>query len=161
LIQGLAAVQPAAGIGAVQGVKLLTVLIFVPFYGWQLWAVWRAVPSSGSVEGTGEGAGWGGLVGASFDAMLFYLLFVGFQFWPWYLAWLLVPAALLDEPPFGPRRLLGIILCVLSFLLYFPFGWQWARGSLPVWGTAFLAALPMLALCLWLGLRFLWGRQSR
>jgi hypothetical protein len=93
------------------------------------------------------------VVRVSFDIMLFYLLFVGFQFWPWYLAWLVAPAALLDEEAFSPRRIVTLALCVSAPLLYFPFGWQWLRMNFPIWGLALLAALPMIGLLVWLGAR--------
>ena len=80
--------------------------------------------------------------------MLFYLLFVGFQFWPWYLTWLLVPAALLPAAD-NWRRRLALVLCASTPLLYFPFGWQWARQNLPPWSLALVAALPLLSLALW------------
>jgi alpha-1,6-mannosyltransferase len=147
LIQLGRALWPVAGAGpdsvVVQGVKLLTAVLFAPFYLWQMWLAWRA----------GAGASLAGLVRVSFDLMLFYLLFVGFQFWPWYLTWLLVPAALL--PAAGPaqlgpwRRRLSLALCASTPLLYFPFGWQWARQHLPPWSVALLAALPLLGLALW------------
>lgn len=151
LIWMLRSVWPAFHEQIVQGVKLFTVLAFAPFYLWQLWKVWRPGPERGS---------WGNLVCVTFDVILFYLLFVGFQFWPWYLAWLMVPAALLREPAFSVRRTLTIILCVMVPLLYFPFGWQWARDQLPAWGIALFAALPMVGLGVWLGIR-IWQSQRR
>ncbi len=150
------ALWPDSGTGAgsavVQGVKGLTVVVFVPFYSWQLRRAW----DSGR-EGTLDG-----LVRASFDLMLFYLFFVGFQFWPWYLTWLMVPAALLSEADAGLRRPLVLGLCLLAPLLYFPFGWSWARAHLPAWSRALLAALPLLSLALWVALRS-WrdGRTGR
>ena len=72
-----------------QIVKLATVLVFAPFYLVQ-YCVSR---SARLAEDRQRDAG---LFRASFDVMLFYLLFVGFQFWPWYLAWLMVPAALVE-----------------------------------------------------------------
>ena len=140
LIQALWSVWPDATDQIVTGAKFVTVLIFAPFYLSQLWVARKD------------------LVRASFDVMLFYLLFVGFQFMPWYLAWLLVPAALLSDPL---RRRLVTVLCVTAPLLYFPFGWQWARSQLPVWGIALLASLPLLVSCLWLGVWAWHSRRSR
>jgi hypothetical protein len=159
LIWSIWSVWPHAREPIVQGVKAFTVLLFVPFYAWQLLRVWRSGTSPRSMPERREGMVWSRLVRASFDVMLFYLLFVGFQFWPWYLTWLMVPAALLNEGQLGrkvlvPRRLLTILLCVAAPLLYFPFGWRWFRTNLPVSGLALLAALPMVGLCLMLGLRF-------
>ena len=137
---------PAAGPRVVAGVKLLTALVFAPFYLWQLATAWRA--------GTPAG-----LQRVQFDVMLFYLLFVGFQFWPWYLAWLLVPAALLPGDLSGARRRLALILCGLAPLLYFPFGWQWVRGTSLLLLTALLAAVPLLGICAWLLVRA-WRARS-
>jgi hypothetical protein len=97
-------------------------------------------------------------VRASFDVMLFYLLFVGFQFMPWYLTWLMIPAALLAGPV---RQRLAMALSALAPLLYLPFGWQWARENLPAWGMALLTSMPLLLLCAWLGVRAWHGRRSR
>jgi hypothetical protein len=152
LIQLGRALWPAAGAGphsaVVQGVKLLTIILFVPFYAWQLGLSWRA----------GSTASLAGLVQASFDLMLFYLFFVGFQFWPWYLTWILVPAALLPAAKLTPsadwRRRLALALCILTPLLYFPFGWQWARRNLPPWSVALVAALPLLSLAVWAVARY-------
>jgi hypothetical protein len=130
----------------VEGVKLLTVLVFAPFYLSQLVAAWRA----GTLAG---------LAHVAFDVMLFYLLFVGFQFWPWYLAWLLVPAALLPGDLSGVRRRLALILCGLSLSLYFPFGWQWVRGTSMLLLMALLAAVPLLGVCAWLLVRA-WRARS-
>jgi hypothetical protein len=127
---------PRAGQRVVDGVKLLTALVFAPFYLWQLTAAWRA----GTLAS---------LQRAAFDVMLFYQLFVGFQFWPWYLAWLLVPAALLP----GERRRLALIVCGLAPLLYFPFGWQWVRQTSMLLLMALLAAVPLLGVCAWLLVR--------
>ena len=147
------AVWPAAGAGpgsaVVQGVKLLTAVVFAPFYLWQMWLAWRS----------GRAASPGGVVRISFDLMLFYLFFVGFQFWPWYLTWLLVPATLIPGEEGGWRRRLSLALCILTPLLYFPFGWQWARRHLPPWSVALLAALPLLSLALWVAARY-WRRQG-
>lgn len=155
------ALWPAAGPGnaLVQGVKLLTVVVFAPFYAWQLWRAWSS----------GRQGSLAGLVRAAFDVMLFYLFFVGFQFWPWYLTWLLVPAVLLRrtdavllrrtdavllrEGDAGLRREVALGLCLSAPLLYFPFGWQWAQERLPAWSVALLAALPLLSLALWLAFR--------
>lgn len=141
--------QAGAGSATVQGVKLLTVVLFAPFYLWQLWFAWRA----------GRRGDLGDLVRACFDLILFYLLFVGLQFWPWYLAWLLVPAALLREADAGLRRPLTLALCVLAPLLYLPFGWQWAQAHLPRWFLALLAALPLLSLVVWLAV-YAWQRHG-
>jgi hypothetical protein len=160
LIQALASLWPGAQGQIVAGIKLSTALAFAPFYGWQLWVVWRASlpphsPAHSSqpegVVAASEGRGWEKLVRASFDVMIFYLLFAGFQFWPWYLTWLMVPAALLVEPPFGLRHLATIALCVTAPLLYFPFGWRWATQRLPAWGLALLTSSPLIGLGLWLG----------
>jgi hypothetical protein len=136
-------IWPAAGTGpgsaAVQGVKWLTAALFAPFYLWQLRPAWDA----------GREGRLAGLVRISYDLILFYFFFVGFQFWPWYLTWLMVPAALLSEADAGLRRPLVVGLCVLAPLLYFPFGWAWARAALPGWVRAFLAALPVLILAPW------------
>jgi hypothetical protein len=146
------AIWPAAGTGAgsaaVQGVKWLTVGLFVPFYLWQLWLAWDS----------GREGRLAGLVRVSFDLVVFYVFFVGFQFWPWYLTWLMVPAALLREADAGLRRPLAVGMCLLAPLLYFPFGWVWARMHLPPWVRAFLAALPLLSLILWAAVRT-WRRQ--
>jgi len=150
LIWGLAGVWPQARQQVVQGVKVGVALAFVPYYLWQLWRIWRAGPSSGVP--TEQRQGWERLAAASFDVMLFYLLFVGFQFWPWYLTWLLVPAALLVGPTTDVRRTLALLFCLVAPLLYLPFGWQWARAYLPDWGLALLAALPVAAVCVGLGL---------
>jgi hypothetical protein len=123
---------PQAKAQIIEGVKWATALAFAPFYALQLWVA-RLHPLQ-----------------ASFDMMLFYLLFVGFQFMPWYVTWLMVPAALLIDPL---RRRLAVILSILSPLLYLPFGWQWAKAHLPIWTLAFLASVPLLALCLWLAAR--------
>jgi hypothetical protein len=168
LIQAMGSLWPGAQDQIVQGVKLLTALAFAPFYGWQLWVIWRASFSPHSqarrsqVEGMAEGnagRGWEKLVCASLDVMLFYLFFVGFQFWPWYLTWLVVPAALLAEPAFSRRHLATIALCILAPLLYFPFGWRWATDHLPAWGLALLTSLPMIGVGLWLGMQN--GRRHR
>jgi Gpi18-like mannosyltransferase len=150
LILTLWTLWPEAQAGIIQGVKLFTILAFAPFYVWQLWRVWHSGNRSGALDA---------LARACFDIMLFYLLFVGFQFWPWYLTWLMVPAALLYDPAFGLRRCLVLVLCALSPLLYFPFGWQWARHRLPVWAEALLAALPVIAAGIWLGIRFWQSRR--
>jgi hypothetical protein len=123
----------------VQGVKLLTAVVFAPFYAWQLWLSRRD------------------LLRASFDVMLFYLFFVGFQFMPWYLTWLMTPAALLPD---SLRRRTTLILCVAATLLYFPFGWQLARTYLPIWAMAAISALPLLGLASWLGVRAWRARRS-
>jgi hypothetical protein len=142
------AIWPGAGTGpgsaVVQGVKLLTAVLFVPFYLWQLRLAWDS----------GREGRLAGLMRVSFDLILFYFLFVGFQFWPWYLTWLMAPAALLWEADAGLRRRLVVGLCILAPLLYFPFGWTWARAVLPGWFRAFLAALPVLSLALWVGVRY-------
>jgi hypothetical protein len=142
LIQAVWSLWPAAGDQIVAGVKWLAVSVVAPFYLIQLWVA-RKRP-----------------VRASFDVVLFYLLFVSFQFWPWYLTWLMVPAALLSDPL---RQRLAIALCAMAPLLYFPFGWQWARSDLPGWGMALLSSLPLLGFCVWLGVRawLRWGRRSR
>jgi hypothetical protein len=140
LIQFLWSLRPDARQDIVAGVALLTTLIFLPFYVRRLWKA-RTEP-----------------LRASYDVMLFYLLFVGLQFMPWYLAWLLVPAALVPDLW---RRRLAVALCAMTPLLYFPFGWRWARHNLPVWGVALLASLPILALSLWLGARLVRTRGSR
>jgi hypothetical protein len=132
-------VWPDAADQIVLAVKLLTALIFVPFYLNRLWSA-RENP-----------------LRASFDVILFYLLFVGFQFMPWYLTWLMVPAALLSDPL---RRRATVVLCAMAPLLYFPFGWQWARDNLPAWGMALSASIPLLALCVWLGVRAWQGRRA-
>ncbi|MGD8626874.1 MAG: hypothetical protein PVJ34_20225 [Anaerolineae bacterium] len=137
---------PGAGPRVVEGVKLLTVLVFAPFYLSQLVAAWRA----GTLAG---------LAHVAFDVMLFYLLFVGFQFWPWYLAWLLVPAALLPGDLSGVRRRLALILCGLALLLYFPFGWLWVRHTSMLLLMALLAAVPLLGVCAWLLVRA-WRARS-
>jgi len=148
LIHAGRAIWPAVGGGPgsaiVQGVKLLSAFLFAPFYLWQLWLAWRS----------GQAASLAGLVRISFDLMLFYLFFVGLQFWPWYLTWLLVPAALLRGEDAGWRRRISLALCVLTPLLYFPFGWQWAHQHLPAWSRAFLTALPLLSLALWAAARY-------
>lgn len=158
LIQLGRALWPGAGGGpgnaVIQGVKLLTIVLFAPFYLWQLWLAWRA----------GRAASLAGLVRTSFDLMLFYVLFVGLQFWPWYLTWLLVPAALLSgarlaQSADGWRRRLVLALSVLTPLLYFPFGWRWVRQNLPPWSVALLAALPLLGLALWAAVCY--GRRAR
>lgn len=147
------AIWPAAGTGAdsaaVQGVKWLTVGLFVPFYLWQLRLAWDS----------GRKGRLAGLVRVSFDLILFYFFFVGFQFWPWYLTWLMVPAALLREPDAGVRRPLAVGMCLLAPLLYFPFGWGWVRVHLPGWFQALLAALPLLSLSLWAVVRA-WRERS-
>jgi hypothetical protein len=130
---------PQAGAQIVQGVKLLTGLVFAPFYLWQLWLA-RREP-----------------IHAAFDVMLFYLLFVGFQFMPWYVTWLMIPAALLAD---SLRRRVALALSVAAPLLYFPFGWQWATAHLPNWGVALFAAAPLLGLGLWLGIRRGWDRPA-
>jgi hypothetical protein len=140
LIQVLWSVWPDMADQIVLGVKLLTALIFVPFYLNRLWNA-REDPFR-----------------ASYDVVLFYLLFVGFQFMPWYLTWLMVPAALLSDPL---RRRAALALCAMAPLLYFPFGWQWPRDNLPVWGMALSASIPLLALCVWLGMRAWQGRRAR
>ena len=112
LIQVLWSVWPDAEDQIIVAVKLLTALLFLPFYLNRLWGA-RENP-----------------LRASFDVILFYLLFVGFQFMPWYLTWLMIPAALLSDPL---RRRAAVALCAMAPLVYVPFGWQWARDSLPVW----------------------------
>jgi hypothetical protein len=121
-IWALAGIWPQAQAAIVQGVKLLTLLIFAPFYLVQL-AIARRAP-----------------VRAVYDVTLFYLLFAGFQFMPWYLSWLMAPAALLDDER---RRRLAGFLALAAPLLYFPFGWQWAWHTLPQWTLALLACLPI------------------
>jgi hypothetical protein len=132
IIWSLWGVWPQARLQIVEGIKLGTALVFAPFYLFQL-SVARREPMR-----------------AAFDTMLFYLLFVGFQFMPWYVVWLLVPAALQGDPF---RRRLALILSALAPLLYFPFGWQWVMHNLPAAVIALIAALPLLGLCLWLGIR--------
>ena len=148
------ALWPGAGTGAgsavVQGVKGLTVVLFAPFYLWQLWHAWRS----------GREGRLDGLVRIAFDLILFYLFFVGLQFWPWYLTWLMVPAALLCNADARLRHPLVLGLCFLAPLLYFPFGWSWASTHLPGWSRAFLAALPFLSLALWAAFRCWRERQS-
>jgi hypothetical protein len=166
LIQILWSLWPRAQGQIVEGVKLLTFLAFAPFYGWTLWGVWRAVPGPQppspqvGAESRRQGS-WDSFMRPSFDVMAFYLFFVGLQFWPWYLTWLMVPAALLVEPAFSLRRLGMILLCAMAPLLYFPFGWQWATGRLPAWGLALLTSLPMIGLGLWLGLQSWRNRKIR
>jgi hypothetical protein len=123
---------PQAQLQITEGVKLASALLFAPFYVLQL-LVARQQPTR-----------------AAFDVMLFYLLFVALQFMPWYVVWLLAPAALLVDP--FRRRLAGI-LAALAPLLYFPFGWPWVRQHLPMAAAALVAALPLLGLALWLGMR--------
>jgi hypothetical protein len=132
LIWLLWSVWPQAGHQIIEGVKLGTALVFAPFYLLQL-GVSRREP-----------------LRASFDVIFFYLLFVGLQFMPWYVTWLMVPAALLIDPF---RRHLAILLCIVAPLLYMPFGWQWAQEHLPISLWAALAALPILGLCAWLIVR--------
>jgi hypothetical protein len=126
-------VWPQAQGHIVEGVKLLTALIFAPFYFVQLGVARRA------------------LLRAAYDVTLFYLFFVGLQFMPWYLVWLMVPASLLVD---GRRWRLAAILTLAAPLLYFPFGWQWVTGVLPRWTAALLASLPLLVLAVW------WGAQA-
>jgi hypothetical protein len=140
-------VWPDARRQVILGVKSLTALVFVPFCLSRMWAARHGVPGR---------RGWGDPLRASFDVTLFYLLFVGFQFWPWYLTWLMVPAALLAD---SLRRRQTVVLCVMAPLLYFPFGWQWARSDLPTWGMSFLSSLPLLGPCGWLGVRA-WLRRA-
>jgi hypothetical protein len=142
------ALWPAARQQVIDGVKLLTFVFFAPFYLWQLVVAWRAglAPWRHALSG---------LVRVAFDVMLFFLLLVTLQFWGWYLTWLLVPAALLDEQAATLRRPLVVGLCLLALLLYFPFGWQWVRAVLPVWAVGFLAALPTLIGGTWI--LFRWG----
>jgi hypothetical protein len=160
LIWGLWSALPGSERQVVQGVKLLTAVLLALFYLWQLGRIWLGVsrPASmgdGKVRGSLQG-----LVRASFDVMLFYLLFVGFQFWPWYLTWIMIPAAVLCEPAFSIRRMLALVLGAGSLLLYFPFGWEWARSRWPGWGMALGAALPMLGLCAWVVIHRLLSRQT-
>ena len=138
LIWLLWSVWPQARDQIVEAVKLGTALVFFPFYLYQL-SISRRNP-----------------LRAGFDVMLFYLLFVGFQFMPWYVIWLMIPAALLIDPL---RRGVALVLSVAAPLLYFPFGWQWARQHLPAWGVALLASMPLLGLCLWLAARAWWLRR--
>ncbi len=140
LIRGLAGVWPQANAQIVQGVKLLTALAFAPFYLSRLWSARHD------------------LVRSCFDVMLFYLLFVGFQFMPWYVTWLMVPAALIAGPTLGPRRSAAVVLCLLALLLYFPFGWQWVMYHLPAWGVALLSSGPIVGAGLWLAV---WPRQEK
>jgi hypothetical protein len=147
LVHLVRAIWPAAGTGtgsaAVQGVKWLTVGLFAPFYLWQLRLAWDS----------GRKGHLAGLVVISFDLILFYLVFVGFQFWPWYLTWLMVPAALLRGTDASLRRALAAGLGLMAPLLYFPFGWMWARAHLPAWFRALLVALPLLTLLPWAAVR--------
>ncbi len=132
LIQAFSNLWPEAGERIVQGVKLLTILAFVPFYLNRLRLARRD------------------LMRACFDVILFYLFFVGLQFMPWYVTWLLVPAALIAGPAPDRRRSVALILCLLAPLLYFPFGWQWARDHLLDWEVALLACVPVVGAGLWL-----------
>jgi hypothetical protein len=160
LIVVVSSVWPGAKQQIVEGVKALTALAFAPLYGWQLWLVWRASHNAFRETPGSEGSGWQSLVRSGFDVNLFFLLFVSLQFWPWYLTWLMVPTALLDARRFRFRRHLAIVVCALAPVLYFPFGWQWARRNLPLWGMALAASLPMLALCVLLAIQTYHRRQS-
>jgi hypothetical protein len=150
LIQALSGIWPTYSAEVVAGVKLLTILVFVPFYAWQLRRVWLAARRDGHLNDRGQSSAWPSLVRACLDVMLFYVLLVGFQFWPWYLTWLVAPAALLEEPSRDLRLTSTVVLCLLAPLLYFPFGWQWAREQFSSWGLALLTSLPMMAPFLWL-----------
>jgi hypothetical protein len=91
--------------------------------------------------------------------MLFYFLFVGFQFMPWYMAWLAAPAALLTAPEDTARRRMVFALCAAAPLIYFPFGWQWARDTLGAAAVAALSALPLVGILGWRVLSRLRRRQ--
>jgi hypothetical protein len=160
LIWGLWSAWPGFERQVVQGVELLTALILAAFYAWQLGVIWRGASRPVPMGEERAGRPWQSLLRASFDLMLFYLLFVSFQFWPWYLTWLMIPAAMLDEPPFSIRRVLTLVLGVGSLLLYFPFGWQWVQSHWPGWGMALGAALPMLGVCAWLAIHRLRSRPA-
>jgi alpha-1,6-mannosyltransferase len=153
LIVAMSSVWPGAKEQIVDGVKAITGLALATFFVWQLWLVWHASRNTFREKGTREDSGWRGLVRCGFDVNLFFLLFVGLQFWPWYLTWSMVPAALLDPHRFHFRRLFAIAACAMAPLLYFPFGWQWARRNLPLWAVALVAALPMSVLLVWLAVK--------
>jgi hypothetical protein len=159
LIWGLWEAWPGFERQVVQGVKLLTAVLLALFYLWQLGRIWLGVSRPASTGEGKVGRPWQSLLRAGFDVMLFYLLFAGFQFWPWYLTWIMIPAAVLDEPAFSIRHMLALVLGAGSLLLYFPFGWQWAQSRWPGWGLALGAALPMLGLCAWLAIHLLRSRQ--
>lgn len=153
-IHSLSSLWPDSAASWVQMVKLATGLVFAPFYLVQLYAVSR------SARLADDRQRYDGLVRASFDVMLFYLLFVGLQFLPWYLAWLMIPAAVVGEACFGRRRCLAVLFCVLAPLLYFPFGAELVASRLPPWGVAFLSALPIAACGLWLAIQA-WREHAR
>jgi len=153
VIHGLSNIWPDSATLWVQIVKLATILVFVPFYLVQLCAV------SCSARLVDDRQRYDGLMRASFDVILFYLLFVGFQFLPWYLTWLMIPAAVVGEARLGRRRRLAAAFCLLVPLLYFPFGAEWVTGHLPSGVAALLSLLPIAACGLWLAVR-VWREQS-